>query len=211
MPHYPAAPLLVPAGAPAAPADFTVVRSSLTQGFPHFVDLTTGLRLKVTLPTGVLQPWLDADPSALVATSDDELLPRTATSAGDVADLPGCALRFAVIRGGRFLATTPAALGPQRVLPDAGDPAQGVAVAIIPLGWRIAAGTLRGPGDFGSVIEFGWKIANLGADDFQLPVLNPYLRRRLGAGLTLHSDVGLTTSTLDPRFATRRLALNVTA
>ena len=197
MPSYPAAPLLVPAGAPAASDDFTIVRSAMIQGFPHIIDLTDGLRLKVILPTGLMQPWLDADPSALVASSDDELQPRAATLTDDVGGVSRSALRLAIVRRGSFLSTTPATLATARSLPSAGDPAQGVAVAITLLGWSIFAGTLRGTGDFGSFIDFGWKIANVGANNFEPPGLNPFLRRRLGASLAMRSELGLATSSLD--------------
>ena len=68
MPNFAAVQLLVSATPPTVSDDFTILRSPLAQGFPAFIDLTTGLRLKVTLPTGLMQAWLDADPSSLVAS-----------------------------------------------------------------------------------------------------------------------------------------------
>src|ERR1700755_2714924 len=118
MPTYPAAQLLVSADPPTPSDDLTVIRAPLTNGLPAFIDLTKVLRLKLTLPTGLMQPWLQGDPTTLVSTSDDELQFRPSVT--DTAAAP--ALRLSIIRGATTLASVPATLGAQRRLPDSGDP-----------------------------------------------------------------------------------------
>jgi hypothetical protein len=209
MTTYPAARWLVPPDPPALAEDFTVLRSPLTNGFPHFIDLTKTLRLKVTLPTGLMQPWLHADPAALVSTSEDERQPRSAAVTDQPAAASNPSLRLAISQGGAVLFTTPATLGNERHLPDAGDAVQGVRVAIELLGWSIFAGTLQGPGDFGSFVQFGWKAASEAVSDFGPPVINPFLVRRLAPRLKVRSELGLLKPVVDRRFAVRRLALDV--
>jgi hypothetical protein len=209
MTHYPATHLLVPANPPAPPDDFTVVRLSLTNGLPHIVDLTAGLALKVTLPTGLMNDWLRADPSTLVAASDDESQPRPDTPAQEIGGVSRAALRLAIVRGGSTLSIMPAALATRRSLPDAGEAAQGVVVDIVLLGWRISAGTLQGPGDFGSYIHFGWKTADEGASEFGPPAINPYLQRRLAPQQAVRSELGLVKPVVGRRFSRRRLARHV--
>jgi hypothetical protein len=204
MVTYPAAALLVSAGPPTVSDDFAVIRAPLNNGLPYFIDLTKVLRLKLTLPTGLMRPWLDADPTALATTSDDELRPR---SSADAAAKP--ALRLSIIRSGTALATIPATLGAQRRLPAAGDPAQGAALDIVLLGWSIFAGTMQGPGDFGSFVQFGWKTADQAQSAFGPPVINPFLQRRLLPRLKLQSQLGLVKPIVDRRFAVRRWALDV--
>lgn len=184
MPSFPGAHLLVSATVPTLSGDYTIVRSAMTNGLPHIIDVTQDLRLKVTLATGLMQTWLDADPSALVASSDDELHPRPNGSGDDIGGVSRPALRLALIKGGSALSTMPAANAVQRSLPDAGDGAQGVALDIVLLGWSIFAGTLRGPGDFGSFIHLGWKTADAAVSEFAPPAMNPFLRRRLASVLT---------------------------
>jgi hypothetical protein len=210
MPAYPAARLLVPADTPTVSDDFTTVRSPLVQGLPHFIDLTTDLRLKVTLPTGLMLPWLDAPPSSLVASSDDEAHPRSEGDPIDAEDVWRPALRVTALRGRSRLSSLPAAASAWRSVPDGGDAVQGVALDVVLLAWRIFAGTLRGPGDFGSFIQLGWRISGLGANQFMAPAINPFLRRRLAAGQAMRSQLGLSRTVLDRRFAIRRLAFDVT-
>jgi hypothetical protein len=207
--YYPAARLLVSADPPALSDDFQIVQSSMVNGFPHYVDLTKSLRLKVTLPTGLLQPWLDTDPNSLVATSDDENAPRSATLTDEIGSVARPSLRIALLQSGSYLSTLPFALDTTRAVPDDGNGAQGVAVEIALLQWNIFAGTVRGAGDFGSSIQLGWRIANLGVSDFGPPVINLFLWQRLPLTLRMESDLGLRTAVLASRFTLARMALHV--
>ena len=122
MPAYPAARLLVPADTPTVSDDFTTVRSPLVQGLPHFIDLTTDLRLKVTLPTGLMRRgstrhrrhW-----SRAVTTKPNR--DRTATqSTPRTFGVLRCA--STALRRGSRLSSLPAAAGASRSLPMAGMP-----------------------------------------------------------------------------------------
>ncbi len=209
MPHLPATRLLVPADAPAPGADFQLVQSSLVSGLPHYIDLSKTLRLKITLPTGLLQHWLDADPSALVATSDDETQPRAATFTDEIGAVARPALRLALLQGGAPLSTLPFALDTPRTTPDAGGAAQGAAAEIVLLSWNIHAGTVRGSGDFGSTIQLAWRVADLGASDFGPPVINEFLWRRLPPTLKMASSLGLRAPLVATRFTLARMPLHV--
>ena len=169
---------------PTVSDDYTIVRSPVTNGLPHIIHLAEGLRLKVTLPTGLMQTWLEADPSALVSSADDELRPRPKEFTETVGDASRTALRLTLVQGGAVLATIPATLATRRSVPDAGNDAQGVAFDIVLLDWSIHAGTQRGPGDFGSYIHLGWKAADRAASDFSPPALNEFVRRRLSPALS---------------------------
>ncbi|AIE86495.1 hypothetical protein [Fimbriimonas ginsengisoli] len=207
MPTYPAARLLVSADPPVLPDDFQIVRSNMVNGLPHYVDLTKNTRLKIVLPTGLLQPWLDSDPSALAATSEDEKAPHSTDAPEEIGGVSRPALRFAASIAGATIATAPFALGARRTLRDDGDPATGAAIEVALLDWRVYAGTVRGPGDFGSYVQFGWRVANRAVDNFGPPVINPFLWHRLIPILRIESDLGLMIRVIDTRFVQRRYAI----
>jgi hypothetical protein len=207
MPTYPAARLLVPAEPPPLPDGFQIVRSSMVNGLPHFIDLPGNTRLKIVLPTGLMQPWLNADPTTLVATSEDERAPRPDTLAEEIGGVSRPALRVAATQENRPLGTVPFVLNARRRLRDDGDPDRGTALEIVLLEWRLYAGTMRGQGDFGSFVRFGWRAANRAVDIFGPPVINPYLWHRLIPILRIESYLGLRQRIIDRRFIQRRYAL----
>jgi hypothetical protein len=211
MPTYPLTRLLVPPTAPGLPDTFLNVQAQILNGFPHFIDLTKSVRLKITMPTGLLRQWMDADPSALVATSDDTLAPRPASLSEEIGGVTRPALRIALLQNGAFLSTVPVAAGVQRTLPDDGSATQGVAIDVALVSWNIFAGTVRGPGDFGSSIQLAWRFANAAVNDFGPPVINIFLWHRLIPRLRLQSELGLREFRLADRFLVRRMALRVPA
>lgn len=208
MPTYPAARFLVPAEPPALPEEFQIVRSNMINGLPHYVDLPGSVRLKIVLPTGLMQPWLNVDPTALVATSEDELAPRPAEWAEEIGGAARPALRVGVTQANQGLGTVPFALHARRTLRNDGDPNQGSTLEIVMLEWRLFAGTLRGQGDFGSYVQFGWRTANRAVDIFGPPVINPYLWHRLIPLLRIESYLGLRHRVIDRRFIQRRFAIH---
>jgi hypothetical protein len=144
--------LLVPAGqanvAPAVPAGYTEVLDDLRQGLPARITLTPTLSLAVTLATGQARLWMTADPAAAVSTGD-------AASAGLPGDAARPALRLHLLAGGRSVSAGPPVAGAVRLLPaDPGLPAQ---IALVVLGWRLNAGTVAGPGLFGSWLRLAWR------------------------------------------------------
>jgi hypothetical protein len=66
-------------------------------------------------------------------------------------------------------------------VPDAGRAGTGIRIELVVLGWQIRAGSLRGPGDFGSRIELAWRIADRAADEFSPPPVSARVLERLAA------------------------------
>lgn len=207
MPHYPAARLLVPAEPPPVPEGFETVRASIVNGLPYTIDLTRDLRLKFTLPTGLLRPWLDVSPETVVASAGDERAPRSAAPQEEIGGVARPALRLALLRGETVRVVVPFALSVRRTLPDGGDPVQGSLVEVVLLDWAIHAGAVCGPGDFGSFVQFAWRRADRAVDHFGPPVINPFLWRRLVPILRIESQLGLVRRLPTVRLVTRRLAL----
>jgi hypothetical protein len=73
----------------------------------------------------------------------------------------------------------PLVAGGRRLVPDAGAADGGVAVELVLLAWELRAGTVRGPGEFGSRLALAWRRADRGAAEFSPPPINPGLARRL--------------------------------
>lgn len=177
MDTFPISRYLVPdAGPPALPDGFTAVRQALTGGLPQRIELGNGVNAALVLPTGLARQWLDADPLDLVSTSDDDL--------GTDPERPSARppLRLIVRRGTEILASVPLAAGLRRNC-------RSVELAI--LRWQLFAGTVRGPGDYGSVVEFGWRTADKALDIFGPPVPHRAVLRRLPLLVKFESEFRL--------------------
>lgn len=176
---------LVPAGPPVAPADFNIVVQPLLRGLPAELRLDAELNLIVYAPTGDANLWRDADPSAIVCHGAEELLPRGAQVATpEVTARPP--VRLVLRRAGIFVAALPLAVGLRRRLPDNGS--LGSLVELMVLDYRIHAGTLCQPGDFGSFVRFAWKRADRMPGAFHLPPLAPRVAERFAG--QVQSELG---------------------
>jgi hypothetical protein len=165
MDRFPISRYLVPdTGPPALPAGFTAVRQALTGGLPQRIELGNGVHAMLVLPTGLARQWLDVDPLDLVSTSDDDLSSDPARPSSRPP------LRLVVRRGTEILASVPLTAGLTRVCRS---------VELIVLSWHLCAGTVRGPGDYGSVVELGWRPADKAVDIFGPPVPHRAVLRRL--------------------------------
>jgi len=152
--------LLLPAPA-GPPASHTLVRVALTAGLPARVDLLTGVHAMLVLPTGLARQWWDADPGDVVATAADDRQPHRP-------DRPARPpLRLVLLRGGEVLGSVPLAAGLRRTCPDSG--ARGAVVEVTVVDWLLLAGTVRGPGDYGSFLTLSWRAADAGEDTFDVP------------------------------------------
>jgi hypothetical protein len=207
MPSYPAARLLVPSDPPDLPDGFTTLQSAMVNGLPHPIDLPNGLRLTVTVPTGLLSDWIDADPTMVITTSDDESAPLPPNPNGEIAGVARPGARLSARLSTAPLGTLPLSLRAARVLRDDGDASAGAALEVVLLDWEIHAGTLRGAGDFGSSITLAWRRADQGVSAFGPPVINPFLILRLPPIFHLRSELGLLVRRVDTKFLLQRRAL----
>ena len=173
----PVAGWLVPEHTSLTPDGFTRVDEPMTRGLPHTITLDRATRATVVLPSGLARAWRDADPAAVVGTSADEhAAVRPATGVDDSAVRPP--LRLVVERSNVVIGVVPFALGARRFVPDDGG-ARGAAIEIVLLAWELRAGTVLGPGDFGSRVTLAWRIADTASAEFAPPPINANLARRL--------------------------------
>jgi hypothetical protein len=207
MPSYPAARLLVTASTAALPDDFQVIESRLRNGLPHFIDLDRSQRLKLVLPTGLLRPWLDADPAAVVASSADETAPLPAATGKPADPCARAPLRVAALLDTE-VATVPVSLRARHLLSNRGSTQGGTVLELAFVEWEIHAGTVCGGGDFGSYLRLAWRRADRAVNVFGPPVINSFLWHRLVPSLRVESKLGLRQVQLDARFLIRRNPIN---
>ena len=168
---------LVPAEPRDLPAEMITVDNALTDGLPQTIDLDRDLSVVVVVPTGLATAWRDADPSAVVTTSADELAPADPTPAVPPAGVDRGRLRLLLLQAGAPVAWLPLVAGARRSLPDDGE--QGAAVEVAVVGWDVRAGTLRGAGAFGSRLQLAWRRVDRATPTFSAPPLNAQLAKRL--------------------------------
>ena len=186
MPRFPIESYLVPPDSPAPDPSLTSVVSTLPTGLPQTIQLDRDVSLVLLVPSGLAVTWRDADPSALVSTSADELSPGARDPAAPVGAVDRAAPRIVVQRSGTTVASLPLVARARRSVPDSGEEGELLELAV--LGWEIHAGTLIGPGDFGSRVELAWRRADRSATTFAPPPTNPQLLRRLGREQRLESE-----------------------
>jgi hypothetical protein len=192
---------LTPDVKPVPPDGFTVVDDRILQGLPHFVPLAGELRLAVLVPTGLVRHWLDADPTLVVTHSTRETEPKAVED-----EPPGSAeepaARLVLMDGSVPVASAALTVGRRITLPETG--AAGVRVDVVVLGWDLRAGSLRGPGNFGSRITLAWRSADTPIAHFSTPPVNPVLIKRLPPEHRVESRLGLVYEVRLARFHTKR-------
>jgi hypothetical protein len=192
MPPFPITRYLVPDRPPAVLDGFVALRQALTGGLPQRIELGAGIHAVLVLPTGLARQWLDADPLEVVSTSADDLAPRPGGDAPGPPELAGRApLRLVVRRDTQVLGSVPLAAGLRRTCADAGGQDLGAAVEVAVVAWHLCAGTVRGPGDYGSFLSLGWRQADLAVDQFGPPPVHQFLLRRTPPAQRIQSDLGL--------------------
>jgi hypothetical protein len=176
-PRFPITRLLVPAATRTAPPDLTEATFDLTAGVPAAFPLTSELSLTVVVPTGQVQSVLDADGTAVATSDRAQRLGSTgaAEAIGSVARLPA---RLVLQRTGTVIGSLPLVAGLRGVFPNDGG-TTGAAVELVVLAWTIEAGTLVGPGSFGSRVRLAWRSVGAGADTFEPPPVDPSIVTRL--------------------------------
>ncbi len=195
---------LVPAAQPAAPDGFTTIDEPIVNGLPHTIALDDGLSLAVVAPSGLATRWRDADPTAIVSSSDEDV--RSPDPAATVV-VSRCPARLLLRAGTAVVSSVPLAAGVRRAIPEAGGVGSGVRIAVVVLAWDIRAGSLRGPGDFGSRIALATRRADRAGDTFETPAISPDLIARLKAQFRTESRLGLVTAEDLPRFARKKVVL----
>jgi hypothetical protein len=180
---------LVPPAAAPLPAAVVETRR-LLQGLPETLTLDGQVTLILALATGLATQWRDADPGAVVSSSDAELAPWTAAPATPVGDVTRPAFRLYVLVGGGPVAALPLAAGLHRVAADDGNAATGATLELRILAWEIHAGNLVGGGDLGSWLRFEWRRVGAGSAAFATPPVNPHVVERLQRSFRLESQTG---------------------
>ena len=191
---------LVP-DAPPKTSGLTVTASPIRNGVPHAIALDSSTRVLVVVPTGVATLWRDADPMAPANLSRWETAPQ-----GDAPDLPPAdfrraPVRLVVQRAGTTLGCLPAVAGLHCLVTDDAGSAR---LEFVVVAWDIRAGSLRGPGDFGSFVTLAWREADRAVDHFSDPPPHPLLVPRLKISFRLWSHVGDLTTLKLGRFEMKR-------
>jgi len=175
LPPIPVDRELVPDGPQPVPDELARSRQPLVRGVPFSWPLDLELNLVLFVPTGTAVLWRDADPTATVCDSEIETAPNLP---GAPEALPRAPARLLLRRAQDVMATVPLVSGLWRRLPDgAGDAA---IVELYVVGFRIAAGTLRGAGDYGSFVEVAWRRSAAGSATFTVPPIDPRVALRQG-------------------------------
>ncbi|WP_322762456.1 hypothetical protein [Frankia sp. Cr2] len=195
MTPFPVDRYLVPEQPIALPAGFAPVRQRLTAGLPQRIELGAGVHAVLVLPTGLAQQWLDTEPLAVVSTSADDLAARPVPGVPSLPRLVArTPLRLVVRRGTQILGSVPLAVGLRRVCAAGAAPpgpsGGAAAVELMILDWHLAAGTVRGSGDYGSHVSLGWRRADQAVDDFGPPPINVFVSRRRPPAQRIESEQG---------------------
>jgi hypothetical protein len=171
----PVARYLVPAVAPPPSERFTRVRQPLAQGLPHTIQLDADFRLVVALPNGTARLWLDTDPAEVVSRSANQTVPVANGDRQPIGAVAQAPLRLFLVRDRTTLASIPLVAGLRRTVPDTE-----IRIELLVLGWDLRAGSLRGPGDFGSFVDLAWRRADRPGMSFEAPPFSPRVAARLG-------------------------------
>lgn len=183
---------LTPAERPP-PAELNATRLELNRGLPQRLDVApTGLRVVLSVATGLVRPLLHLPPETVVLSADEQRAPARwsppdpsdptgasrAVSAALAQSRERAAPRLLFIAGGRFVAACPLVTGARVLVPGARTHASAVAEIWV-TAFAITASALVGRGATGSWIDLGWRALARGTDAFDSAVLRPALRGRL--------------------------------
>jgi hypothetical protein len=183
MPPIPVNRYLVPEPATTTPDGFTLVDEAILRGLPHTIQLSPTARIQLLLVHGVAVPWRDADSAAVVTRSEPE---RGVSRPADPP--PHVPLRLALSIDDRLVGAAPLGAGARFMLPEAAD---GVRYEFVILGWDVRAGSVKGPGPYGSRISFAWREANKAVNDFSPPPVPFKVVARLPDSSRLMSELGV--------------------
>ncbi|MFX1677563.1 hypothetical protein PWR63_35935 [Paraburkholderia sp. A2WS-5] len=185
---------LTPADPPAAPDGFATLAQKIMTGIPQPITLDADFTAVLAVPTGLAGEWQQADPAAVVSVSTVQTDPCD-PSANPAVSAPVCNVerataRLLIQRGGTNVASIPLTAGATFSVPaDGGDAAGRLEVSV--LSWDLRAGSMIGPGDYGSTLTLAWRRNDTGMQTFGPVPLNPFLRLRLPPHIAMRSVVSL--------------------
>ncbi|CAB3805754.1 hypothetical protein LMG28688_06248 [Paraburkholderia caffeinitolerans] len=185
---------LTPADPPAAPDGFATLAQKIMTGIPQPITLDANFTAVLAVPTGLGGEWQQADPSAVVSVSTVQTDPCD-PAANPVVSAPVCNVerstaRLLIQRDGTNVASIPLTAGSTFTVPADGGTAAG-RLEVSVLSWDLRAGSMIGPGDYGSTLTLAWRRNDTGVQTFGPVPLNPFLRLRLPPSITMRSVVSL--------------------
>ena len=177
---------LTPAGPVPVASGMAEVTHRITSGLPSSFQLGAGFDAVLVAAGGLARHWMQMEPDRIVSEAT-RIGPDGAT-----------ALRLLLRNDGKLVTSVALARGPQM---NVGGPA-GPRLAVQILGWRIHAGTILKPGDFGSYVRLAWVHLGLGSmGRFDAPKARTSVLHRLAAtpSDTLPDDPNLALGLGHPR------------
>jgi hypothetical protein len=189
MPGFPIERYLTPEPQLLVPEGFESVSPPITSGLPFTFDLSGGFQAILLLPNGVAKDWVNIDPAAIVSEGADEQVLQS-PAAGPLSLDARAPLRLMLRKAGVVLGSVAVSLGAHSLVDDSGRPDRGVQLELVVLDWRICAGSIRGPGNYGSYITVAWRIANRAIDLFGPPPISERVYRRMPTHERIQSHVG---------------------
>lgn len=185
---------LTPADPPAAPDGFVTLAQKIMTGIPQPITLDADFTAVLAVPTGLGGEWPQADPAAVVSASTVQTDPcdpaANPSVSAPVCDVERSTARLLIQRGGTNVASIPLTAGVTFSVPaDGGTAAGRLEVSVV--SWDLRAGSMIGPGDYGSTLTLAWRRNDTGVQTFGPVPLNPFLRLRLPPSITMRSVVSL--------------------
>jgi hypothetical protein len=107
--------------------------------------------------------------------------------------------RLLLRRAAETIAVVPLVADRTARISESGDSDRGAVVELSILGWEIRAGSLRGPGDFGSRLEIAWRRCDRAEDRFEPPPVNRRAAERLAEEFRTKSLLGSAAATRTSR------------
>lgn len=155
--------IAVPDETRSLPSGFSRFRLSLDRGLPATLALAQNTEAVAMIGGGIMRRWQ--------TTAALELVHSASLEDADAA-MP---VRLLLRREHKRLGSIPLRPGPVQIV---GSRKAGY-LAIKLIDWSIYAGTVLGPGDFGSFIELAWRFSNERPAEFTLPPVRTGVLRRL--------------------------------
>jgi hypothetical protein len=173
---------LTPSPAPPPPG----IDSPIRQGLPHQIDLLPRWRGVLFLPVGVAAPLLAMPPRTLLSSDDAEATPMPASEppALPARDAP----RLRILYDAAVVAVLPlvARLSTHVMARDGTH-----RIRITITGWALHAGSMVGPGDFGSNIRLSATPIDHAVDEYGPLPPSPAIIARLPESERIESRGGL--------------------